>query len=79
MAQRDMPLYDDTYRTRLNRVLAWRDGFSKSSAAPSGGGEFVLLSYLSFFPTPHPQMPIRLTFDLSLLSRCPRIPLSPKT
>ncbi|KAJ3485934.1 hypothetical protein NLI96_g4592 [Meripilus lineatus] len=45
MAQRDMPLYDDTYRTRLNRVLAWRDGFSKSSAAPSGGDAHASLSH----------------------------------
>ncbi|KAI0642406.1 hypothetical protein C8Q79DRAFT_1013679 [Trametes meyenii] len=24
------PVYDDTYKTRLNRVLAWRDGFEKA-------------------------------------------------
>ena len=27
------PYYDDTYKTRLNRVLAWRDGFTKATAA----------------------------------------------
>ncbi|KAI0700145.1 hypothetical protein C8T65DRAFT_580553 [Cerioporus squamosus] len=26
------PTYDDTYKTRLNRVLAWRDGFAKATA-----------------------------------------------
>ncbi|KAI1796722.1 hypothetical protein LXA43DRAFT_1089805 [Ganoderma leucocontextum] len=26
------PTYDDTYKTRLHRVLAWRDGFAKASA-----------------------------------------------
>ncbi|KAM5530828.1 hypothetical protein V8D89_015518 [Ganoderma adspersum] len=26
------PTYDDTYKTRLHRVLAWRDGFAKATA-----------------------------------------------
>ncbi|KAI0731109.1 hypothetical protein C8Q76DRAFT_350020 [Earliella scabrosa] len=26
------PSYDDTYKTRLNRVLAWREGFAKAQA-----------------------------------------------
>lgn len=26
------PTYDDTYKTRLHRVLAWRDGFAKAAA-----------------------------------------------
>ncbi|KAI0793820.1 hypothetical protein C8Q74DRAFT_1244996 [Fomes fomentarius] len=26
------PVYDDTYKTRLNRVLAWREGFVKASS-----------------------------------------------
>ena len=27
------PVYDDTYKTRLSRVLAWRDGFTKAVCA----------------------------------------------
>ncbi|KAI9062687.1 hypothetical protein FKP32DRAFT_1677200, partial [Trametes sanguinea] len=29
--QDQAPVYDDTYKTRLNRVLAWREGFAKAS------------------------------------------------
>ncbi|KAI0761802.1 hypothetical protein BD413DRAFT_485377 [Trametes elegans] len=29
-ASPEAPVYDDTYKTRLNRVLAWREGFSKT-------------------------------------------------
>ncbi|KAI0741997.1 hypothetical protein C8Q80DRAFT_1110210 [Daedaleopsis nitida] len=30
------PTYDDTYKTRLHRVLAWREGFVKAHASVAG-------------------------------------------
>ena len=32
LAPEQAPTYDDTYKTRLNRVLAWREGFAKATA-----------------------------------------------
>ena len=42
------PAYDDTYKTRLNRVLAWREGFVK--AVETMDDEESLLPGSSFSP-----------------------------
>lgn len=34
--------YDDTYTTRLGRVLAWRDGFAKAMGVAFGSGTSLL-------------------------------------
>ncbi|TBU38700.1 hypothetical protein BD309DRAFT_873818 [Dichomitus squalens] len=50
------PTYDDTYKTRLNRVLAWRAGFAK--AAPQGDAAD---EETSLAPTAPPSSPISLS------------------
>ena len=48
LAADQAPTYDDTYKTRLNRVLAWREGFTKATAPKDADDESTLALTGSF-------------------------------
>lgn len=80
MAQRDMPFYDDTYRTRLGRVLAWRDSFitnhSSKELSPANS-QFPFFS-IPICATHFPDLCQSSSFFPFSSSLLPRLSFSPK-
>lgn len=52
MQERNIAVYDDTYGTRLSRVLAWRDNYAKAIGLLPDDSEYIILFFQLSEPTP---------------------------
>ena len=70
MQERNIAVYDDTYGTRLSRVLAWRDNYAKAIGLLPDDSEYIILFFQLSEPTPP------LSFSPCPLTRAPPISYS---